>query len=60
MLKKALIYDYFDLVISAEDVQEAKPSPQMYNLALSRIGINPDEAIIVEDSPHGIQAATAA
>lgn len=52
MLKKALIYDDFDLIVSAEDVSEAKPSPQMYQLAMKKLNILPEETIIVEDSPH--------
>jgi len=59
MLKKALIFDYFDFVISADDVKESKPSPQMYLLAMERASVLPSETIIVEDSPHGIQAAEA-
>lgn len=59
MLKKALIYNYFDLIISAQDVKEAKPSPQMYLLAIEKMKIPLENVTIVEDSPHGIQAAEA-
>jgi len=59
MLNKAMILDYFDIILSNEDVKEAKPSPQIYLLAMEKLGVTPDETIIVEDSPHGIEAATA-
>jgi beta-phosphoglucomutase-like phosphatase (HAD superfamily) len=37
MLKKAMISDYFDLILSNEDVKETKPSPQIYNLAMEKL-----------------------
>ncbi len=58
MLNKAMILDYFDLLLSNEDVKESKPSPQIYILAMERLGVKPEETLIVEDSPHGIEAAT--
>jgi beta-phosphoglucomutase len=59
MLNKAMILNYFDLILSNEDVKESKPSPQIYLLAMEKLGTTPEETIIVEDSPHGIEAATA-
>lgn len=58
MLNKAMILDYFDLILSNEDVKESKPSPQIYELAMEKLWIKPNEAIVVEDSPHGIEAWT--
>lgn len=58
MLNKAMILDYFDLILSNEDVTESKPSPQIYELAMTKLSVKPEEVIIVEDSPHGIEAAT--
>ncbi len=57
MLEKAKIYDYFDLIISAEDVVNGKPDPAMYVEAMQRLDVDPDEAIIIEDNEHGIKAA---
>jgi beta-phosphoglucomutase-like phosphatase (HAD superfamily) len=37
MLNKAMILDYFDLILSNEDVNESKPSPQIYQLAMERL-----------------------
>ena len=56
MLNKAMILNYFDLILSNEDVKESKPSPQIYQLAMKKLWIKPDETIIVEDSPHWIKA----
>lgn len=56
MLNKAIILDYFDLILSNEDVTEPKPSPQMYQIAMEKLWVKPEESIVVEDSPHGIEA----
>jgi dTDP-glucose pyrophosphorylase len=52
------IIEYFDLIISNEDVNNCKPHPEMYWKAISRIGVLPEESLIVEDSPHGLLAAS--
>ena len=57
MLWKALILEYFDLIISNEDITRPKPDPEMYLKAMSMFWVKPEETIIVEDSPHGIEAA---
>jgi len=59
MLSKTWILEYFDLIISNEDVKEPKPSPEMYLKAMEKLNIKSEETIIVEDSPHWIQAAKA-
>jgi sugar-phosphatase len=46
-----------DLVIGAEDVTAGKPSPEGYLLAASRLGVRPEECVVVEDAPAGIEAA---
>lgn len=60
MLTGSGISEYFDLILSNEDVKNAKPDPEMYVTALDRLGVKPDEAVIVEDAPHGVAAAVAA
>lgn len=57
MLKRSMIYEYFDLVIGNDEGYRPKPYPDMYLACFERIKIKPGEAVIVEDSPHGIQAA---
>ncbi|WP_191218679.1 HAD family hydrolase [Agrobacterium salinitolerans] len=51
--------EYLDVLISNEDVVHAKPSPDMYLLAMEKFGLRPDECLILEDNDHGIQAAIA-
>jgi len=46
--------------ICGEDVQEKKPHPEAYRLALDRLGLPASSCLAVEDSPNGLQAARAA
>jgi beta-phosphoglucomutase len=59
MLKSANLFDFFDVIIGNDDVKEPKPNPEMYLTAMKRLGVTPAEALIIEDSPHGIAAARA-
>lgn len=58
MLTATGLKDYFDFVISGEELAESKPHPQIYLIAAANLGC--DHYIAVEDSPLGIQAAKAA
>jgi len=59
MLKKAALYDYLDFFISNQDVTIGKPDPEMYNTAIKRLNLKPEECMIIEDNEKGIQAARA-
>ena len=50
----------FDLILAGEDVKEGKPSPEIYNTVMTRMGVSPAETLIFEDSEVGIKAAQAA
>ena len=50
----------FDLILAGEDVKQGKPSPEIYETVMSRMGVSPGETLIFEDSPVGLQAAMAA
>lgn len=50
--------DAFDAVVSADHVDRGKPAPDVYELALERLGTRPTEGVAVEDSRHGVRAAT--
>jgi len=52
--------DYFDAIISGEDVQHKKPSPDIYLHASKKLGTKPENCIVIEDAINGIQAAKAA
>lgn len=57
MLRGSGILELFDCVLSNEDVKQPKPDPEMYLAAFQRLGVKPEEAMVVEDAPHGIEAA---
>jgi HAD superfamily hydrolase (TIGR01509 family) len=56
------VFDYFDRVICAADVGagRTKPNPDLFLLALDRLQVRANEAIVFEDSPNGVQAARSA
>ena len=58
VLSKLNIIEFFDLILSNEDVKNSKPHPEIYWKAMSTIGVIPDETLIVEDSPFGLLAAS--
>jgi HAD superfamily hydrolase (TIGR01509 family) len=60
VLSKLDIIQYFDLIISNEDVSNSKPHPEMYWKAISQLSELPDSTLIVEDSPYGLLAASRA
>lgn len=51
---------YFDHMVTADDVEKSKPSPECYQLALKLCNIKPNEALAFEDSQPGMEAAEAA
>lgn len=51
---------YFSVVCTSEDVSRVKPDPELYLLALRRLGVEPSQALVFEDSPNGILAAKSA
>jgi HAD superfamily hydrolase (TIGR01509 family) len=59
-LQKAGLLDYFDTVVTRNDVDLPKPHPQPYLLAARRLGVDPAQAIAVEDSYAGVRSAAAA
>jgi putative hydrolase of the HAD superfamily len=59
-LSRLNLLEYFDEICTCEDVNRVKPLPDLYLLALLKLGILPDEAIVFEDSPNGAIAANSA
>jgi HAD superfamily hydrolase (TIGR01509 family) len=51
---------FFDFVFSASDVPSGKPAPDLFLHAASRMGVQASDCIVIEDSPAGVAAATAA
>ncbi|WP_017660657.1 HAD family hydrolase [Baaleninema simplex] len=60
MLAALNLSNRFDTVVLAEDAAFGKPDPAPYQLALERLSLSPNEAIVFEDTPSGIRSAVAA
>ena len=56
MLEKTGQLEYMDFVISNEDVKNPKPSSEGYDNAIRKLKLQPNECMVVEDSPKGIEA----
>ena len=52
--------EYFQAIVSADDVHRGKPDPEVFLVAAGKLGVPPRHCIVVEDARHGIEAARAA
>jgi HAD superfamily hydrolase (TIGR01509 family) len=59
-LTLAGIRERFETILTRDDVTRGKPSPDLYLLAASRLGVSPEFCVAVEDSNHGVTSAHAA
>ena len=59
MMEKAGLRTFLDFIVSNQDVKKGKPDPEMYSQAITRLGLNPKECLIVEDNENGVKAALA-
>jgi beta-phosphoglucomutase len=50
----------FAAIVTGSDVTRGKPDPQVFQLAASRLGVDPDRCVVVEDATHGVEAANRA
>lgn len=57
ILTKLGIIEYFDVIVSNEDVERSKPYPDIYWEAMRKLGGVPQQTIVLEDSPYGLMAA---
>jgi pyrophosphatase PpaX len=56
ILKKFGIEPYFDVIVTRDDIQSSKPSPEPLAFAIERMGLKPDETVMVGDMPTDILA----
>lgn len=57
MIEQAGLNQYIDFYVSNEDVEQGKPDPEMYNLAMNKMNLKPEQCLILEDNENGIKAA---
>lgn len=56
-IKKAGVLEYFDEIITGEMSEKSKPEPDIYIYAAEKLGLSPEECIVIEDSRNGILSA---
>lgn len=59
-LEALKLMPYFETIVGMEDVERGKPAPDPFLEAARRLGVNPEDCLVFEDSPTGIEAARAA
>ena len=52
-----VLLDYFDADVSGRDFKRGKPDPEIFLTAAHELGVEPANAIVIEDAPAGVQAA---
>ena len=59
ILSRLGLADFFDAVADGTEITHSKPDPEVFLLAAKKLGVSPDEALVVEDADAGIEAAKA-
>ncbi|MHA1191095.1 MAG: HAD family hydrolase [Promethearchaeota archaeon] len=57
LLKSLKIELFFDTIITAAEVQNGKPFPDVFLIAAQKINVKPQNCLVIEDAPVGIEAA---
>ena len=60
ILERTGLHKYFRHMVSSQEAGKSKPEPDVFLLAAKRLGVQPSECLVVEDSFNGIKAAKAA
>jgi HAD superfamily hydrolase (TIGR01509 family) len=59
-MKATGIWDFFDVTVCGDDVQNTKPSPEIYQKAVKDLNLLPENCLAIEDSLNGIKSGTSA
>lgn len=57
MMEVVDLSKYFDVIVTADDVEEGKPHPETFAKAAEKLGVSHDEVIVWEDAQKGVEAA---
>ncbi|WP_246017661.1 HAD family hydrolase [Mesobacillus subterraneus] len=60
LLNELRLIDYFEAIVTKDDVEKVKPAPDLYAKAVEKLRVQPSEALAFEDSLNGLNAAVAA
>jgi len=56
-IEKLDLANSFEVIVTAEDYKIGKPDPEPYLIAAQKLNLSPDQIVVIEDSPIGIQSA---
>ncbi len=56
-LERVKVRDWFEVIVTPEDVTHGKPSPESFLLAAERLGVPPADCLVIEDGEMGFEAA---
>src|SRR5438067_1968100 len=59
-LKRTAINDFFDVIVTGDEVERGKPHPDIYLRTAEKLSLTPEACLVVEDALSGIAAAKAA
>lgn len=59
MMEKSCLIKHLDFYLSNQDVTYPKPDPEIYTAAIGRLGLQPEECLVIEDNEKGIKAGLA-
>ncbi|MBR6201278.1 MAG: HAD family phosphatase [Spirochaetales bacterium] len=60
LLEATNLKQYFKVILGGDDVPLGKPDPAIFLTAAAKLGIDPHNCVVIEDSLHGVEAALAA
>ncbi|MFT7616691.1 MAG: HAD superfamily hydrolase (TIGR01509 family) [Planctomycetota bacterium] len=60
VVDKGGMAEFFEVIASGDEVKNSKPDPEIFLLAAERLGAEPEDCLVFEDSANGIKAAIAA
>jgi len=56
-LKMSNIQNVFDIIVCGDEIINSKPDPEIFLKAAEKLSVNPENCVVIEDSPAGIEAA---
>lgn len=60
VLEKFRIEDYFDNILSGENLKRGKPAPDIFLMTANKLNVEPKHCVVIEDSENGVKAARSA